>query len=499
MLRLSVISSVICLALASADQDRIQHVVVLMEENRSFDHLLGFYKRINPSVDGLNGDECLPIDPSKPFGEKMCVNDNAKDECVDDPCHMHDCTTRQIYGFQKEETTTDSLPQMNGFLWDADVTGTNIPNRISMWKPENVPVIVKLAEEFALFDNFFSAHPGPTYPNRQFVHTGTALGEKDDEVPDGGFPQKTIYEKFLLAGHEFKFYYDGHQGMVWANFVAYVNTPQAKDRTFDMDQFYKDAASGNLPTYSFIEPRVFLNTSNTGPSMGLPNHQHPVSSVKEGERLYKNVYEALRNGPNWNNTLFILTYDEHGGFFDHVPPPQVGIPNPDGIPAKSGFNYERLGIRIPTLLMSPWIKKGTLIKAPKASQKPFSTSQWDLSSIPATMNKMFSLGDFLTKRDTWAATFENLFETLDEPRQDCPATLPYVPPSTQEDVDRFLTVPLDDHQLRVIANLCVLNGLEKTCGAHLKENKEAGEFTAALWTSFHKGSPLPEHLVATES
>jgi len=91
---------------------------------------------------------------------------------------------------------------------------------------------------------------------------------------------------------------------------------------------------------------------------------HPVASVLEGERLYKNVYEALRNGPLWNETLFILTFDEHGGFYDHVAPPQVGVPNPDGINSEHDFHFTRLGIRIPTLAISPWIPKGTLVNKP---------------------------------------------------------------------------------------------------------------------------------------
>lgn len=145
-------------------QDRIKHVVVLMEENRSFDHILGFYKRINSEINGLNGNERIPINPNKSNNNDkndfMCVTDDAADHCVDDPCHAFECTTRQI----------GNTSQMNGFLYDATVTKTSKKNRISMWKPENVPVLVKLVQEFALFDHFFASHPGPTYPNRQFVH-----------------------------------------------------------------------------------------------------------------------------------------------------------------------------------------------------------------------------------------------------------------------------------------------------------------------------------------
>ena len=112
----------------------------------------------------------------------------------------------------------------------------------------------------------------------------------------------------------------------------------------------------------------------------LPS-QCEIASVLEGERLMKNVYESLRQGPKWNSTLYVLTYDEHGGFYDHVPPPQEGVPNPDGINTTKGFTYERLGIRIPTIAISPWIEKGVLISEPTGAQKQQPTSQWSLRYV----------------------------------------------------------------------------------------------------------------------
>lgn len=118
-------------------------------------------------------------------------------------------------------------------------------------------------------------------------------------------------------------YYE--DSLAWASFNADLRRPSAKSSLKSMDQFYADAAAGRLPAFSFIEPRIASAHNQTHtPSFGLANHQHPVASVLEGERLIKNVYEALRGGPLWNSTLFVLTYDEHGGFFDHVAPPQTG-------------------------------------------------------------------------------------------------------------------------------------------------------------------------------
>merc|ERR1712190_201294 len=222
----------------------------------------------------------------------------------------------------------------------------------------------------------------------------------------------------------------------------------------DMERFYEDAAAGTLPAYSFIEPRIFTSDNCSRPSFCMANTQHPADSVREGERLMKDVYEALRNGPQWNSTLLIITYDEHGGFFDHVPPPQLGVPNPDGIATKGGFNYTRLGMRIPTIAISPWIEKNVLVHEPPASQKPEATSQWELSSIPSTVAKLLDLpGHPLTARTAWAATFEHLL-SRDAPRMDCPTSLPEVPPPTAAERARQMALPIDEHARGVVKMLC---------------------------------------------
>jgi len=271
-------------------------------------------------------------------------------------------------------------------------------------------------------------------------------------------------------------YYE--DSLSWAIFMDDLRREVSKPNLVKMSQFYKDAAAGTLPNYAFIEPRISANKNASDlPSYGLANHQHPVASVREGERLMKNMYEALRNGPKWNSTLFIITYDEHGGFYDHVPPPQIGVPNPDGILSKIGFSYERLGVRIPTIAISPWIKRGTLVHEAPSSQKPTDTSQWELSSIPATVQKLFALqGGPLTKRDAWAATFEHLI-VGDMPRTDCPTKLPNVPPPTLEEFERQYNLPLDEHAEGVITMLCEMIGEDKTVEEDISE---MGPFCSSL-------------------
>lgn len=160
------------------------------------------------------------------------------------------------------------------------------------------------------------------------------------------------------------------------------------------------------------------------------NDQHPDHDVALGEALYKDIYEALRNSPQWNETLFIITYDEHGGFYDHVRPPAAPAPDEHESYPDKGFLFNTLGVRVPTLLISPWIAKGTVVSQPPDDQKPFPDSQYDLTSIMATARKILpglEQTPPLTKRDAWAATFEHVVGVLDEPRTDCPRHLPDAP------------------------------------------------------------------------
>ncbi|KAJ0439050.1 putative phosphoesterase, alkaline-phosphatase-like, core domain superfamily [Helianthus annuus] len=187
-----------------------------------------------------------------------------------------------------------------------------------------------------------------------------------------------------------------------------------KFHQFDLD-FKRHCKEGKLPNYVVVEQRYFDLKI-------LPaNDDHPSHDVSEGQKFVKEVYEALRSSPQWNEILFVVIYDEHGGFYDHVPTPTVGVPSPDGIvgPEPYNFQFDRLGVRVPAILISPWIEPGTVLHEPSG---PFPTSQYEHSSIPATVKKIFNLKEFLTKRDEWAGTFEGVL-TRTTPRTDCPGIL----------------------------------------------------------------------------
>ena len=145
---------------------------------------------------------------------------------------------------------------------------------------------------------------------------------------------------------------------------------------------------------------------------------HPPHNLRDGDNFLKIVYEAVRSSPLWNQTALVVTFDEHGGFYDHVPPP-INVPIPDEPSAKTQipyYNFDRLGVRVPTIIVSPHVEKGITISEGTDGRI------FEHSSIPATLKKLFGLKDFLTKRDAWAATFDNVF-TLEQPRNDCPLTI----------------------------------------------------------------------------
>jgi len=208
-------------------------------------------------------------------------------------------------------------------------------------------------------------------------------------------------------------------------FLADCRDPIYINNYFELSQFYMDVASGNLASFTFLEPRWFKYLDYGA------SDQHPPHDVKLGEFLIAHLYASLRNGPKWNETLFLITYDEHGGFYDHVPTPLDDIPSPDGRTPPSGqpyFTFDRLGVRVPMLMISPWINKGTVVGEPVEQGV---NKHYDHTSVAATLKKVWNMPNFLTKRDAWAATFENIVGMRNTPRTDCPESLP-IPGSSAE-------------------------------------------------------------------
>jgi phospholipase C len=184
---------------------------------------------------------------------------------------------------------------------------------------------------------------------------------------------------------------------------------------------------------------------------------------------------------------FVITYDEHGGFFDHVPPPQNGVPNPDGIISPEGFNFDRLGVRIPTVVISPWINKGLVIHEPSGVQAPMTTSQFDATSIISTVNKIFGIRPVnTTNRTIWAGTFDDLFLQRTTPRTDCPMTLPDIAPPSPEELAYSTGRRLTDHEEESIRVLCAMNRRPEGCGSEVKISGDMFEWVQREWSFYRE-------------
>jgi phospholipase C len=197
----------------------------------------------------------------------------------------------------------------------------------------------------------------------------------------------TIFENLNDRGLTWTVYFDDY-----AQAFALRRLHPYGHRFQRYEQFARDIQNGTLPTYAFIEPRSFS-------APGYPaNDQHPPHDLLEGEKLIAEVYDTLRADEKlWRQSLMVVLYDEHGGFYDHVPPPRA-VP-PDSSRARpSGFQFDRLGVRVPAILISPWVAAGRV-----------DHMMYDHTSVPATIKKMFGLPRFLTARDAAANTFDRNF------------------------------------------------------------------------------------------
>jgi len=292
-----------------------------------------------------------------------------------------------------------------------------------------VPIHIKLAQEFALFDQYHTSFPGPSTPNHLFLMTGTNAGctstGQDFKCASGGkFPQKTIFESLADSGHSWRYYYNDSS---WNYFLKFFSTPEGAAGTVNYDEFYDRAAKGTLPAFSFVLPRQGGNAT-TGEGA---NDDHPCHDIRLGEKLIKETYEALRAGPGWNKTLLLITYDDTGGWYDHQDVPTKGIPRPDDEYSSCGRTVDTnwLGMRAPTLLVSPWVSKGKVIHDPEG---PTPTSKYEHTSLLSAIKTIFDLPAFLSRRDKWAGDFSKELD-LAAPRTDCPMHLPQPPTDAEMD------------------------------------------------------------------
>jgi phospholipase C len=372
----------------------IQHLVVLMLENRSFDHLLGFMKEEDPRLDGLNGEEWNY--PAQEGSPNVVVSRDAGDvhDLSPDPNHDFDDVTQQIFS-----SGTTAAADMRGFVRDyflVDKNPVRAGNVMKCFTPATLPVLSTLAKQYAVCDRWFSAVPGSTIPNRMFVHGANSSGSVNQDAVDAPFLLHTIFESFgAETPYDFRIYTTG-ASILLAN--KYLMLHQGK--FFDYANFKDDARNGNLPAYTFIEP-----TYDDDGQGNFANSQHPDFPVDRGEGLISDIYSALVKSPGWKSTLFLILYDEHGGTFDHVVPPTVQRqPSSAGVPdvtpsTDPPFDFTRLGVRVPAVFVSPCIPAGTILNS----------RDYEHSSVVATVRKLFCPGTApLTWREAQAPTFDDV-------------------------------------------------------------------------------------------
>ncbi len=466
----------------------IKHVVVLMLENRSFDCMLGMLYPKSSSFDGLDGTESniwhlpdgsqqvIPVwtDPSI-TPQSVLIPDPDPGELFTD-IHM------QIQGMLDTNTVNPGTPTMGGFVdnYMRQPATMPPPDRFSImhyFTPDHVPVISQLARAFGVSDRWHASAPCQTWPNRFFAHTATAYGYVNNSPTHFPYQMETVFNRLAAVGKDWRIYFhDFPQAATLARLWEDVPT---RFRYFD-PEFIKDAAAGTLPAYSFIEPRFFADTLLNK----LPSDEHPPHNVAYGEELIATVYNAVRTGPGWQQTLLIITYDEHGGCYDHaVPPPATP---PDGR-APDGYNFGTFGVRVPAVIVSPYVTAGSIIR-------PSGPTPFDHTSISATLRKLFGFAP-LTARD--AAAPDLLAALNDTPGNDGPAAIaaPAVQPVSPL-VARAAAKPLNDLQRSLATAALQLPTLGADIGLHIQRLASAVDVAPAQATVAQATSDISAHVRA---
>lgn len=395
----------------------IRHVFVLMLENRSFDHLF--------ALSGIPGIVAANSEDTNTY-ERMqySFGGGAPAQMPTDPGHEFADVVEQLCGAGVQYRAGEPYPAIDnsGFVANYARTGSE-GARLSGADVGKVmqgvdirtqaPTLFELASEFVLCDGWHASMPGPTWPNRFFLHGASSAGlehsptrqEMAEWETTNGFPypKGSIFD--ALGKGNYRLYQDqsgpplGHVPQ-----VASLKGIEFFD-VEDLAHFEADLAAGYTARYTFIEPcygDIVHDTYEGGSS------QHPMDGLAGGDRLAARIYNAIRNSPLWTSSLFVILYDEHGGFYDSVKPGAAVPPN-DGASATlnaSGFGFDIYGVRVPAIVVSPWVARGHVDQ-----------TVYDHSSIPATLARLFGLAP-LTDRDRHAKDLLTLVTTTC--RNDCP-------------------------------------------------------------------------------
>ena len=383
--------------MSSRIENPIRHVVFLMLENRSFDQMLGAFSQVYPGLEGIdqkNPRFNLDVDGTPVF---QTATTERRMEC--DPFHYVPNVATQMAG------------NMGGFVRDFTKNfpkSTKVERQYVMgyFPLDFLPATHGLARDFLICDHWFSSVPGPTWPNRFFSLSGTSRGRV--AMPNDGIHglnldkwfqqgEKTIFDRLNEKGISWKSYFHDVP-LSWV--IDSLREPENAAHYFGIANFFEDAAGSeaDFPSFVHIEPQY----------QGLDqNDDHPPHDIMKGQKLVADIYNALRaNEELFNSTLFVITYDEHGGFYDHVMPPATVAPDRH----HEEFKFTQLGLRVPALLISPWVRRG------------FDSTVFDHTSLLKYLVELWDLGP-LGNRTAAANSIGSLIGQVDMPRTDTVAEI----------------------------------------------------------------------------
>jgi phospholipase C len=280
---------------------------------------------------------------------------------------------------------------MDGFTAaNVDPADPNGSRAMGYFDQTMLPFYYGIANQFSIADRYFASTLTQTFPNRFYLLTGTSFGHiRNDSPPKGGWTQKTVFQLLDQAHVSWKIYLATGQIEVLFSYVQKHSSHVAK-----IAQYYADAASGKLPQVSFVE------ASPIG-KVNVENDEHPPANVQVGEKFTHDVMQALVSSPNWSSSAMFLTYDEHGGYYDHVAPPKAVKPDnipPKLLPGDTKAAFDHYGIRVPAIVVSPYAKPHFV-----------SHTVYDHTSILHFIETRFGLPT-LTKRDKAANPMLGMFD-----------------------------------------------------------------------------------------
>ncbi|MEZ4448561.1 MAG: alkaline phosphatase family protein [Nannocystaceae bacterium] len=341
---------------------QIETIVVVMMENRSFDHYFGARKLVEGEAsDGLTGDEWNPDFDNNQVGVfKMDEFEPADPPHNWDPCHL-----------------SFNLGDNNGFVLENEKVNPATKEQVMGYHVrEQIPALYQMADNFVLCDKWHASVMGPTWPNRFYLNCSSSNGQKTN------FPEpflKTIWHRLVDADVSSRIYFTDVPWVagafplvptVWSRFADGFNGFNIQNLTnpYTLEKFFDDAAAGQLPAVTFVDPGF------------SSNDDHPDHNIQLGQVFLGSIYKAMAMSPHWDRCLLVITYDEHGGFFDHVAPEKT---------IDERAEFQQLGFRVPTLVMGGTVRRGCVNSTPFEHASVLTTiaKRWNLPWLTERQEK----------------------------------------------------------------------------------------------------------------